>query len=632
MPPFYWNSALHHSAQFYANFMKYANCMSHDQACTLKESIVTDYPTKCDGNPECACSTELGTCSSVPNHTVGRARLKLFHPDYSTAEQLNRAESNGWYSSGGKCYSRFRDINDNPFKGGIFPLFHQFIFEKASLDKYNNPTYGGHRCGILGGSLCGTDQHNSIGVGYSIEHYKNTTKTSCASDFLANSIAQYSAVQTFKGNISKQYPLNSGSHYKLVSKKEKNIVNGGYVPGGTIANLNEKYESTFPEIDALYFKTHYYSDVAAKKVYLSLDGTCTELSLTVGTNKHGVYGIDKLADPPAECTPYFFEAKDANGTISRYPEKGSLIFTLDTTDGTCKKSWQPSAKGSCFASELNCTDSQHINAAGDGCEDDFATACGAHNNDCTKLAGWSKGSCKSGSCSATACKTGYYLDGTECKENTLDNCGKKGTKCANTIEGWASGSCTDGKCKVESCTTGLKVENNYCVDEKVVCGDNQHINGKSCEDDNILNCGAHNHKCAEEISDWADGKCENHVCIVTQCLNDKVISDNKCIDNTDSGDDPDHQDDNQGNQDNNQGNQDDNQGNQDDNQGNQNDNQGNQDDSPDSEITGVDDNVLMPLSDDCSGNPVSHHTSMPWLLLLGLGGAGLIRRRKMPNH
>ena len=89
MPPLYWNNTLHHSAQFYANFMMYADCESHDQACTLKSSVASDYPSICDGRPECACSDTLGKCSSVAGHAPGLARLRLFYPTGTVAEQLN---------------------------------------------------------------------------------------------------------------------------------------------------------------------------------------------------------------------------------------------------------------------------------------------------------------------------------------------------------------------------------------------------------------------------------------------------------------------------------------------------------------------------------------------------------------
>jgi hypothetical protein len=40
--------------------------------------------------------------------------------------------------------------------------------------------------------------------------------------------------------------------------------------------------------------------------------------------------------------PYFFEAKDASGTITRYPTTGSLLYN-------CGSSWSSTEETSCFA-------------------------------------------------------------------------------------------------------------------------------------------------------------------------------------------------------------------------------------------------------------------------------------------
>ena len=114
----------------------------------------------------------------------------------------------------------------------------------------------------------------------------------------------------------------------------------------------------------------------------------------------------------------------------------------------------------------------------------------------------------------------------------MQNCGSHGNNCANQIADWAAGTCSGGVCVVSACLNDKSVSNNQCVDAPPVvdCQEGFHNYENGCEPDSARNCGQHNNDCANIVPDWADGSCTNGSCVVSSCLNDKIVSGNKCMD------------------------------------------------------------------------------------------------------
>lgn len=82
---------------------------------------------------------------------------------------------------------------------------------------------------------------------------------------------------------------------------------------------------------ALYFKMHYDAKVKVQATALTLGSKCVALKWAKGNNYRGIWSMksDKNIDP---CTPYFYEAIDTEGNITRYPTTGALLYN-------CKYSW-----------------------------------------------------------------------------------------------------------------------------------------------------------------------------------------------------------------------------------------------------------------------------------------------------
>ena len=120
-------------------------------------------------------------------------------------------------------------------------------------------------------------------------------------------------VQDFSSNAKEISVISAGSHYMT----------------GTL----------------LWFKAHYYSTKPAAKVMLVLgDGSdeerCNELKLSAGTATNGIYSRSDITDLP-QCTSYYFEVVDEDGTYTKYPTEGSLLYN-------CYHSWQNRHFASCL--------------------------------------------------------------------------------------------------------------------------------------------------------------------------------------------------------------------------------------------------------------------------------------------
>ena len=83
--------------------------------------------------------------------------------------------------------------------------------------------------------------------------------------------------------------------------------------------------------DILHFKLHYEDNANAQKAALGIGKSCKRLSLTSGTKTRGVWATTDVKDLK-ECTPYYYETIAENGTITRFPTTGALLYN-------CDKSW-----------------------------------------------------------------------------------------------------------------------------------------------------------------------------------------------------------------------------------------------------------------------------------------------------
>lgn len=108
------------------------------------------------------------------------------------------------------------------------------------------------------------------------------------------------------------------------------------------------------------------------------------------------------------------------------------------------------------------------------------------------------------------CATGTHKSGDTCIDDTPQNCGEYEVNCTAKT-GWKSGTCTNGKCVVTECNKGY------------------HVHQKDCENDSILNCGAHDNKCATNVPGWKSGTCTDGQCVITECTGEYRLSENKCI-------------------------------------------------------------------------------------------------------
>ena len=123
-------------------------------------------------------------------------------------------------------------------------------------------------------------------------------------------------VENFSSNAKETSVISAGAHYSI----------------GTL----------------LWFKAHYFSPKAAERVMLVIgDGNdeerCKPLTRTVGTETNGVYGTSDISNLSA-CVSYYFEVVDADGTYTKYPTEGSLLYE-------CNKSWQNRHTASCLNSD-----------------------------------------------------------------------------------------------------------------------------------------------------------------------------------------------------------------------------------------------------------------------------------------
>ncbi len=209
----------------------------------------------------------------------------------------------------------------------------------------------------------------------------------------------------------------------------------------------------------------------------------------------------------------------------------------------CKTGFKPAADHLSCASD--CVTGQHYDSNAQKCVADDISNCGATGYICANnVDQWKSGSCSSGVCTLSECKSGYKIVNNTCKSDCttgqhydsnqakcvaddISNCGATGYVCANNVDQWKTGSCQAGVCTLSSCKTGYKVVNNTCKSD---CTTNQHYdsNQAKCVNDDTSNCGATGYMCSAKVDQWKAGTCTSGVCTLSECKSGYQIVNNTC--------------------------------------------------------------------------------------------------------
>ena len=200
-------------------------------------------------------------------------------------------------------------------------------------------------------------------------------------------------------------------------------------------------------------------------------------------------------------------------------------------------------EGRCGAAGAECEAGKHAHEG--SCEDDSDENCGSHGNKCAELEGWKAGACTDGKCVASECAGNFELKegkceaaGSECEagkhaheggceDDSDENCGSHGNKCAER-EGWKAGACTDGKCVASECAENFELKEGKCEAAGSDCGAGKHAYDGGCEDDSDDNCGSHDNKCAD-TEGWKAGACKDGKCVASECASDYELKDGQCV-------------------------------------------------------------------------------------------------------
>ena len=121
--------------------------------------------------------------------------------------------------------------------------------------------------------------------------------------------------------------------------------------------------------------------------------------------------------------------------------------------------------------------------------------------------------CVDGVCQVSPCVAGQHLKNGACVDDTVQECGSAGNNCENR-QGWKEGVCKEGVCKATACLEFSTLQDGECVLAECVGG---FLYNHECHKSTVEQCGSISNNCAETVSGWADGNCENHICVPTEC-------------------------------------------------------------------------------------------------------------------
>ncbi len=205
----------------------------------------------------------------------------------------------------------------------------------------------------------------------------------------------------------------------------------------------------------------------------------------------------------------------------------------------CKKGYT-AVNNTCAST---CTLDEYYDSESATCKQNSLTSCGQKGYACaSKISNWATGNCVNGSCLLLTCKPGYkvsnntclpdctnyqYYDTNQskCVTSSVTNCGRVGNDCSK-LAGWEDGTCETNNCKAKVCSSGYLLKDGIC-EALIDCENGQHLYKGNCEADDINNCGTHGFKCSS-LAGWDGGKCENSVCIASNCKLGYKNNNGKC--------------------------------------------------------------------------------------------------------
>ena len=233
-----------------------------------------------------------------------------------------------------------------------------------------------------------------------------------------------------------------------------------------------------------------------------------------------------------ECDPnHHISSTDPTACVANTATKCAATHVADNNATDCTTA-NHAADGSCEAGGIckitKCQTGYHLSntAAGNICVPNSLTACApttsAVTKDCLATDHLVAGTCNNGTCSATKCAVGYYLNGTTCKLNAADKCSADGSATTincNTANNAAAGTCeSTGMCKIKKCKTGYHLSSTAA--------------GNVCVPNSLSACAAVNSATTKDctITDHlVAGECNNGTCEATQCAVGYNLNGTTCV-------------------------------------------------------------------------------------------------------
>ncbi len=321
--------------------------------------------------------------------------------------------------------------------------------------------------------------------------------------------------------ISKLDPMNCGA----CNMKCENQTNG-FAHGSDCKLIDDNYQCIF-ECNEDYTNCTPDDDLNPFCVKLKSDiNNCGECGTKCSDEELCIEGVCKKTT----CQPNQCERPDANGK--------TICDNSDTYCGPgCENCLNLSDQASCIDGTCvygGCKSDQHPLYTGTqitGCEPNSITACAPLSNkandpiiNCndTKPEHAAAVDCtKDGQCVVTACDANYHI------------AGDKKSCVANTPQSCAPNTSSDAVNCIVSPVSEAKCENGVCV--VTDCAANHHLNGQKCEANSKTSCGPTNGAGKTCMADnVSDATCSAGVCVVTQCAAGFHINASKtgCVQNT----------------------------------------------------------------------------------------------------
>ncbi len=298
------------------------------------------------------------------------------------------------------------------------------------------------------------------------------------------------------------YELENGACTALIDCGEDKHIYNGKCEADTVSHCGY-HENDCSVLDGwddgVCKSAHCYATSCSSGYDLREDtGTCRVHVAICDDGTEHVFNNDCEANTIEHCGKHDYAcALYVPGWIEGTCEMGSCRASV------CENGYSVNDRGQCVISMEPCDPGEHI--ADGACAADSVEACGSSNNNCTRRAGWMRGTCEQGVCVATACHEDYMLEDGQCIARPP----------CKTGERYQDGECVkiDGYCNSEWDCIVTHCDAGYYLKE-----------GK-CYENSDTSCGSDNNACDTEhgsVCDKALGEC---VCAQGYMQ----ISDTECI-------------------------------------------------------------------------------------------------------